>query len=147
MSNTSEHSPDGSTILFVDPWCHEADHQRDVPSDAIFLGAWERDIGIDELSEALFLVRDGQRDFLWSLTTNSVQSTKESLVRRASGDPDWISSKTTCGWVVGGPYPAERVRSRCAPLADARALESLPRVSKATLCAGPSRDGCIDEYS
>src|SRR5262245_43057943 len=58
MSDTSKHIAEKSVMLFVDPWVKEADHQGEVPADAVFVGAWRRYLGIDHLSEALFLARD-----------------------------------------------------------------------------------------
>ena len=58
-------------VPFVDPWSHDPNHQGAVPIDAVFVGAWENDIGIFEITAALFLVRDDRQDLLWSLTTYS----------------------------------------------------------------------------
>jgi hypothetical protein len=96
MSNSVE-------LSFVDPWDHQPNHQGKIPPNALFLGARERDLGIDELSEALFLVRDNERDLLWSLTTDAEKFTRESLAARASGDPSWVDSKWTWCCVAGAP--------------------------------------------
>lgn len=103
MSNISERSTDDSATPFVDPWGHEISHQGDVPNSALFIGEWQRDLGIDELSEALFLVRDDRSDLLWSLTTNTEKFTRENLNARSSGDPDWLKAKITCACVAGAP--------------------------------------------
>src|SRR6202043_2295089 len=72
-------------------------------ADARFIGAWNNDVGIGQLYEALFLVRNDRQDSLWTLTTDTEKSAKESLAARASGDPDWDKSKLTCGCVAGAP--------------------------------------------
>ncbi len=99
MSNT----PGDAEKPFVDPWLHEPNHQGKIPDKAVFLGAWERDLGIAELSEALFVTRDERVDWLWSLTTNGEEFTKQRLAARASGDPDWSETTWPCGCVAGAP--------------------------------------------
>ena len=78
-------------------------HQGVVPVDALFVGAWDNDVGIFNINEALFLVRDDRQDLLWSLTTHSEKTTRENLDARESGDPAWIKSEITCGCVAGAP--------------------------------------------
>jgi hypothetical protein len=103
MSSTSKHVFNESKTPFVDPWSKKPDHQGEVPADAPFVGAWENDLGIESCNEALFLVRDNGQDLLWSLATHSEKLTKHNLIARASGDPDWVKSKITCGCVAGAP--------------------------------------------
>jgi hypothetical protein len=103
MSNSLERPADDSEKPFVDPWGHEPNHQGKIPANAQFLGAWERDLGIAELNEALFLVRQDGRTVLWSLATDGEKLIKESLATRASGDPNWVNSKCTCCCVAGVP--------------------------------------------
>ena len=67
---------------FVDPWSKEPNHQGVVPVDALFVGSWDNYVGIDDISEALFLVRDDRQDLLWSLTT-------------------YCKSELSCGCVAG----------------------------------------------
>jgi hypothetical protein len=50
-----------------------------VPVDALLVGVWDNDLGIDNINEALFLVRDDRQDLLWSLTTYSEKTTRENL--------------------------------------------------------------------
>jgi hypothetical protein len=88
---------------FVDPWVKEPNHQCEVPVDAVFVGAWHSYLGIDHLSEALFLVRDDRQDLLWSLAAHSEEATKQSLAARERSDPEWAKSKITCGCVAGAP--------------------------------------------
>ncbi|WP_156526689.1 hypothetical protein [Bradyrhizobium sp.] len=54
---------------FVDPWIHDPKHRGPVPVDAVFVGQWDDYVGIDDITEVLFLVPDDRRDLLWSLTT------------------------------------------------------------------------------
>jgi hypothetical protein len=74
-----------------------------VPADAVFVGAWDNYIGIDDINEALFLVRGDRQDLLWSLTTRSEKATRENLAARESGDPTWVKHEVTCGCVAGAP--------------------------------------------
>jgi hypothetical protein len=78
-------------------------NQGVVPVDALFVGAWDNDVGIDNINEALFLVRDDRQDLLWSLTTYSEKTSRANLDARESGDPAWIKSEITCGCVAGAP--------------------------------------------
>src|SRR5262245_18689794 len=103
MSDIASGLPEERETSFVDPWSKEAKHQGVVPVDALFVGAWDNDLGIDNINEALFLVRDERQDLLWSLTTNSEKTTRESLDARESGDPAWIKSEITYGCVAGAP--------------------------------------------
>jgi hypothetical protein len=123
--------PGGDTEKpFVDPWGREPNHQSKVPANALFLGAWERDLGITELSEALFLVRHDRRDLLWSLTTDAEKFTKESLAARASGNPNWVNSKCTCACVAGAPRQlteSEAGTVLMSALVRARLLHEFPR--------------------
>jgi hypothetical protein len=88
---------------FVDPWSKEPSHQGEVPADALFVGAWENNLGIDGCHEALFLVRDNRQDLLWSLVAHSEKLTKQNLIARETGDPNWVKSKLTCGCVASAP--------------------------------------------
>ena len=63
--------PNEREARFVDPWSNELHHQGAVPVDAVFVGQWDNYVGIDDITEALFLVRDDRQDLLWSLTTYS----------------------------------------------------------------------------
>jgi hypothetical protein len=103
MPDTSKPTPDKSGMSFVDPWIKEPNHQGGVPIDAVFVGAWDRYLGIESLYEALFLVRDDRQDLLWSLATHSEKSLKQNLAARESGDSEWAKSKITCGCVGGAP--------------------------------------------
>ena len=87
MSDTASGLPNEREAPFVDPWSNDPNHQGAVPVDAVFVGAWDNDVGIDDITEALFLVRDDRQDLLWSLTTYSDKSeirvAAVSLARRA----------------------------------------------------------------
>src|SRR5262245_32787301 len=99
MSHTSKRTADESGKPFVDPWGKEPNHRGEPPADALFVGAWDNDLGIDSLNEALFLSHDEQQDLLWSLTTPGEQSTRENLGARETGSPHWAKTKITCGCV------------------------------------------------
>jgi hypothetical protein len=101
MSDTTSGLTDERATPFVDPWSKIPTHQGVVPVDALFVGAWDNDLGISNINEALFLVRDDQQDRLWSLTTYSEKTTRTNLAARASGDPAWMKCKITCGCVAG----------------------------------------------
>jgi hypothetical protein len=103
LSIIPELSAGDSEKSFVDPWGHAPNHQGQIPPNALFLGAWERDLGITELNEALFLFRRDERDLLWSLTTDAEKFTRESLAARASGDSNWVNSKWRRCCVAGAP--------------------------------------------
>jgi hypothetical protein len=81
----------------------------------------DNDVGIDNINEALFLVREDLQDLLWSLTTYSEKTTRENLDARESGDPTWIKRKITCGCVAGAPR--EGTQSKAAT----RLLDALVR--------------------
>ena len=83
MSDTTSGLTDERATPFVDPWSKKPNHQGVVPVDALFVGAWDNDLGIDNINEALFLVRDDQQDRLWSLTTYSEKTTRTNLAARA----------------------------------------------------------------
>ena len=68
-------------------------------------------VGIVNINEALFLVRDDRQDLLWSLTTHSEKTTRENLDARESGDPAWIKSEITCGCVAGAPREGTQSRA------------------------------------
>ena len=74
-----------------------------LPPDASFIGAWDLDVGIDTLHEALFLFRSEQQDLLWAFTSWSAEATGQYLARRETGDPDWASKTISCGCVAGLP--------------------------------------------
>ena len=101
MSDTASGLPNERETPFVDPWSKKPNHQGVVPVDALFVGAWDNDLGIDNINEALFLVRDDHQDRLWSLTTYSEKTTRTNLAARAGGDPAWMKCKITCGCVAG----------------------------------------------
>jgi hypothetical protein len=103
MSDTASGLPNERETLFVDPWSNEPKHQGVVPVDALFVGAWDNEVGIFDINEALFLVRNDRQDLLWSLTTHSEKTTRENLDARESGDLAWIKSEITCGCVAGAP--------------------------------------------
>jgi hypothetical protein len=86
----------------------ETEPPGQVPVNAVFVGAWDNDVGVDSYSEALFLSRDDQQDLLWSLATCSENSTRQSLAARAAGDPEWAKSKIACGCVAGVPRAGTR---------------------------------------
>jgi hypothetical protein len=71
MSDRASGLPNERETPFVDPWSHEPNLQGAVPVDAVFVGSWDNDVGIDYINETLFLVRDDRQDLLWSLTTYS----------------------------------------------------------------------------
>ncbi len=121
MSDTTSALTDERATPFVDPWSKKPNHQGVVPVDALFVGAWDNDLGIDNINEALFLVRDDRQDLLWSLTTYSEKTTRENLDARESGDPAWIKSEITCGCVAGAPR--EGTQSKAAT----RLLDALVR--------------------
>jgi hypothetical protein len=76
--------PNEREARFVDPWSNELHHQGAVPVDAVFVGQWDNYVGIDDITEALFLVRDDRQDLLWSLTT-------------------YCNCELSCGCVAGAP--------------------------------------------
>ena len=84
MSDTASGLPNEREAPFVDPWSKEPKHQGVVPIDAVYVGTWDNDVGIFEITEVLFLVRDDRQDLLWSLTTYS-------------------KSELSCGCVAGAP--------------------------------------------
>jgi hypothetical protein len=94
---------DESGMPFVDPWVKKPNNQGGVPVNALFVGAWDNDVGIDSYSEAFFLLRDDRRDLLWSLATHCEESTKQNLAAREGGDSEWVKSKIFCGRVAGAP--------------------------------------------
>jgi hypothetical protein len=102
MSNARELSS-GDSYSFVDPRSHNSDHQNPIPTDAQFIGAWKLQLGIDDIYEALFLVRRDRQDLLWSLTTGTEKRMKDNLAARAAADADWVKSELTCGCVAGSP--------------------------------------------
>ena len=61
MSDTTWGLTDGRATPFVDPWSKKPTHQNMVPVNALFVGAWDNDLGIDNINEALFLVCDDQQ--------------------------------------------------------------------------------------
>jgi hypothetical protein len=93
--------PDEHYSAFVDPWSHQPRHQRDIPDHALFAGAWNLDVGIDIIHEALFLARDHHGDRLWSLITPSESVTRKSLSARERGDREWVKMMITSGCVAG----------------------------------------------
>jgi hypothetical protein len=121
MSDIASGLPNERETSFVDPWSKKPNHQGVVPVDALFVGAWDNDIGIFNINEALFLVRDDRQDLLWSITTYSEKTTRENLDARESGDPAWIKSEITCGCVAGAPR--EGMQSKAAT----RLLDALVR--------------------
>jgi hypothetical protein len=121
MSDIASGLPHDETP-FVDPWSNEPNHQGVVPVDALFIGAWDNEVGIFDINEALFLVRDDRQDLLWSLTTHSEKTTRENLDARESGDPAWIKSEITRGCVAGAPR--EGTQSKAAT----QLLDALVRV-------------------
>jgi hypothetical protein len=102
MSNARELSS-GDSYSFVDPWSHKPDRQGPVPTDAQFIGAWTLQLGIDDIYQALFLVRGDRQDLLWSLTTVTENNMQDNLAARATTDVDWVKSELTCGCVAGSP--------------------------------------------
>ena len=49
------------------------DDRGPLPPDASFIGAWDLDVGIDTLHEALFLFRSERQDLLWAFTSWSAR--------------------------------------------------------------------------
>jgi hypothetical protein len=103
VSDTASGLPNEREAPFVDPWSHDPNHQGMVPTDAVFVGAWDNYVGIDDINEALYLVRGDRQDLLWSLTTWSEKATRENLAARKGGDPAWVKHELTCGCVAGAP--------------------------------------------
>ena len=83
MSDMASGLPNERETPFVDPWSKKPNHQGVVPVDALFVGSWDNDVGIDNINEALFLVRDERQDLLWSLTAYSEKTTMERTWRPA----------------------------------------------------------------
>ena len=111
MSDTASGLPNEREAPFVDPWSKEPNHQDVVPIDAVFVGTWDNDVGIFEITEALFLVRDDRQDLLWSLTTYS-------------------KSELSCGCVAGAPREgtqSEAARRLLGVLVRARVGLQFPR--------------------
>jgi len=121
----------GDSYAFVDPWSHKPNHRGPVPTDARFIGAWNVELGIAEIHQALFLVRGPQQDLLWSLKTLDEKLTNENLAARAAGDPFWVKSELTCGCVAG-----ERRRSTESE-ASSRLLGAVVRASVGHQFPGP----------
>ena len=99
MSDTLKRTSDESGMPFVDPWVKKPNNQGGVPVNALFVGAWANDVGIDSYSEAFFLLRDDRRDLLWSLATHCEESTKQNLAatpNRYSPTPSSINVASTC---------------------------------------------------
>ena len=139
MSDTALGLPNERETLFVDPWSKKPNHQGMVPVDALFVGAWDNDLGIDNINEALFLVRDDRQDLLWSLTTHSEKTTRENLDARESGDPAWIKSEITCGCVAGAPR-GHAEQSGDAASGRARACKGSLPVPTTAISARPPRE-------
>jgi hypothetical protein len=121
MSDIASGLPNERETSFVDPWSKKPNHQGVVPVDALFVGSWDNDVGIDNINEALFLVRDERQDLLWSLTAYSEKLIRTNLAAREGGDPAWVKSKITCGCVAGAPR--EGTQSKAAT----RLLDALVR--------------------
>ena len=65
MSDIASGLPNERETPFVDPWSKKPNHQGVVPVDALFVGAWDNDLGIDSYNEALFLGPVGiHREFI-----------------------------------------------------------------------------------
>ena len=73
---------------------------KHIPDNARFVGAWHLNLGIEDVHEALFLVRDSDQDSLWSITTLSEKITKTILARRKTREPGWFESPIDSGCVV-----------------------------------------------
>ena len=130
MSDTAPGLSYERETAFVDPWSKKPDHQGMVPVDALFVGAWDNDLGIDSYNEALFLVRDERQDLLWSLTAYSEKFTRTNLAARERGDPAWVKSTINSGCVAGAPR--EGTQSKAAmrlldALVRARVPHAFPR--------------------
>ena len=118
MSDTASGLPNEREAPFVDPWSKEPNHQDVVPIDAVFVGTWDNDVGIFEITEALFLVRDDRQDLLWSLTTYS-------------------KSELSCGCVAGAPR--EGTQSEAAS-GRTRACKGWLAIFTAAISAWPPRE-------
>ena len=95
-------SDTSASLQFLDPFSGP-DDRGPLPPDASFIGAWDLDVGIDTLHEALFLFRSERQDLLWAFTSWSAEATGQYLARRETGDPDWASKTISCGCVAGLP--------------------------------------------
>jgi len=95
-------SDTSASLQFLDPFSGPGD-RGPLPPDASFIGAWDLDVGIDTLHEALFLFRSERQDLLWAFTSWSAEATGQYLARRETGDPDWASKTISCGCVAGLP--------------------------------------------
>ena len=54
-------SDTSASLQFLDPFSGPGD-RGPLPPDASFIGAWDLDVGIDTLHEALFLFRSERQD-------------------------------------------------------------------------------------
>jgi len=82
-------SDTSASLQFLDPFCSgREDHSGPLPADASLIGAWDLDVGIDTVHEALFLFRSERQDLLWAFTSWSAEATGQYLSRRETGDPD-----------------------------------------------------------
>jgi hypothetical protein len=86
MSDAASDPPNEREVPFVDPWSKEPNHQGLVPIDAAYVGTWDNDVGIFEITEALFLVRNDRQDLLWSRTTYSKSELNYGCVAGAPRD-------------------------------------------------------------
>jgi hypothetical protein len=93
MSDTASGLANDRETPFVDPWSKRPNHKGVVPVDALFVGAWDNDLGIDNINEALFLVRDDRQDLLWSLTTYSEKTTRRTWTPARAAIPAGSSPK------------------------------------------------------
>jgi hypothetical protein len=119
MSDTLKRTSDESGMPFVDPWVKKPNNQGGVPVNALFVGGWDNDVGIDSYSEAFFLLRDDRRDLLWSVATHCEESTKQHLAAREGGDSECPGAGLWCG--ISGPRLA-----RTSPIRSASAAGRWP---------------------
>ena len=54
MSDTASGLSNERETPFVDPWSKKPNHQGMVPVDALFVGAWDNDVGIDNIMKRCF---------------------------------------------------------------------------------------------
>src|SRR6478735_5631620 len=69
-------SDTSASLQFLEQFCSgQKDRSGPLPPDASYIGAWDLDVGIDTLHEALFLFRGERQDLLWAFTSGSAEAT------------------------------------------------------------------------
>ena len=85
-------SDTSASLQFLNPFSGPGD-RGPLPPDASFIGAWDLDVGIDTLHEALLLFRSERQDLLWAFTSWSAEATGQYLAQRETDDPDWLQKQ------------------------------------------------------